>query len=157
MGPWPASLMPGTPSEDCRSESDGESTLFRPRRAQLRSKEWPLFTGVFKHFLSFSQYVFSARLLLVQRPPGEDLGGGFSKDCASFSSRLSRPSKPDLVLSRNPLAMASAVDANGATNVWTGRVARDGRFWIDGVWVADGTDLLTITATDVASRPILGQ
>jgi hypothetical protein len=43
---------------------------------------------------------------------------------------------------------AQAVDASGATNFLTGRVGRGGDFWIEGVPLVSGTNLLTLVATD---------
>src|SRR5262249_23330681 len=46
--------------------------------------------------------------------------------------------------------VAQVVDANGVTNAFTGRVGRDGAFWIDNLPSTGGTNLLSLVASNVA-------
>jgi hypothetical protein len=47
---------------------------------------------------------------------------------------------------------AQTVDANGQTNVFTGPVGRDGKFWIQNLPLNAGANTFTLTVTDVAGN-----
>jgi hypothetical protein len=54
----------------------------------------------------------------------------------------------------DPTAQVTAqiMDTNGATNSVSGRVGRDGSFWIEGLPLSGGTNSLSLTATDAAGN-----
>jgi hypothetical protein len=55
----------------------------------------------------------------------------------------------------DPTASVKAqIVGGGVTNLVSGRVGRDGDFWIENVPLAAGTNLLTLTATDVVSNSV---
>ncbi len=47
---------------------------------------------------------------------------------------------------------AQIVDTNGQTNIVDGLVERGGMFWVEGIPLADGSNFVTITATDAAGN-----
>jgi hypothetical protein len=47
---------------------------------------------------------------------------------------------------------ASIVSTNGETNVVQGLVERDGNFWVENLPMPNGTNLLTLTVTDIATN-----
>ena len=53
--------------------------------------------------------------------------------------------------------LASVTDTNGATNTVSGVVERNGRFWLDNVPLAAGTNVIALTATDAAGNVTASQ
>ena len=53
--------------------------------------------------------------------------------------------------------VATMADPNNQTNVITGVVERDGRFWLDNMPLMAGTNVISLTATDAAGKAITNQ
>ena len=49
---------------------------------------------------------------------------------------------------------AQLVDANGATNVFNAAVGRDGKFWVQNLPLNSGTNVFTLTVTDIANNVV---
>jgi hypothetical protein len=48
--------------------------------------------------------------------------------------------------------MAQMVDTNGATNVFSGTVGRDGKFWVQNLPLNSGTNVFTLNVTDAVGN-----
>jgi hypothetical protein len=49
---------------------------------------------------------------------------------------------------------AQLVDTNGATNIFSGVVERDGEFWVENLPLSNGTNFLTLTVADTAGNEV---
>ncbi len=107
----------------------------------LAATDWAgnVSTNCYSYVVDYSQDT-TPPVISSDWPPD---GGAIAGDSFTWRGRLDDPTAQVVV---------QMVDANGVTNTFNGQVERNGKFWVDNLPLADGTNSFHLVATDAAGN-----